>query len=207
MTRNKHIFYFGLEVIKSLEKKFPSTPSCLARWLKMLISGILSNDEKCQNIDFLVSIFHTFAWRLNEKWNINNWYIYYTSHILKNLFWEIKHFFLKLRKKFVKFEKFHATLHYKTLSTGSYENHAMDDKSMFSDLLQNLRRSLLSSQKWVFDIFFSFLELCIIENLSVIYLNSTIDEVPVLYVMTELQSTSRWTRTTCDVNCRTFCKS
>ena len=31
----------------------------------MLIFGILLNDEKCQNIDFLVSFFHTFAWRLN----------------------------------------------------------------------------------------------------------------------------------------------
>ena len=36
------------------------------------------------------------------------------------------------------------------LSTGSYKNHAMGDKSMFSDLLQILHRSWLSCQKWIF---------------------------------------------------------
>ena len=51
----------------------------------------------------------------------------------KNIFGEIKHFFLKLRPTFLKFKKFHSILHYITLSTlsGSHTNHAMDDKSIF----------------------------------------------------------------------------
>ena len=42
----------------------------------------------------------------------------------------------------------------KSLSTGSYKNHAMGDKSMFSDLLQILHRSWFSCQKWIFGNFF-----------------------------------------------------
>ena len=52
---------------------------------------------------------------------------------MKNIFGEIRHFFLKLRHKLVEFKKFHAILHYITLSTCPPKNHANSDSSYVSD--------------------------------------------------------------------------
>ena len=61
---------------------------------------------------------------------------------MKNILGEIRHFFLKLRQKFVEFEKFHAILHYIILSTCPPKNHANSDSSYVSDLKKKLHGQL-----------------------------------------------------------------
>ena len=62
---------------------------------------------------------------------------------MKNIFGEIRHFFLKLRQKFVEFKKFHAILHYITPSTCPPKNHANSDSSYVSDFKKNCMVSFI----------------------------------------------------------------
>ena len=69
-------------------------------------------------------------------------YLLYISYIEKHFWGNQTLFFLKLRQKFVEFKKFHAILHYITLSTCSPKNHANSDSSYVSIFFKKLHGQL-----------------------------------------------------------------